>query len=515
MHFIQRAALFLSAMALPTPLIAADLPDLKKLSDKELIALYDKVRAPKKPDFCNQLSPVLAELLKRPGIQGALQDQKILADFNCALKEGNWTTAYRLMPDTEDIIGESLDSLGFLIALFSDHPENAAERLSVLAAASDGEEFLSISEDSLFQLLRDLWVGKHFAARAATADALMKSPHFKKLSADLQSSMAGAIIDEEGRLGRFERSGKLLDKIDSPYRFMDFLSMREYAPIWPQVEKAAGANLSNVLERQLKKDLAAYKKAPDDRQAFQSAAHALLFAGQFENVISHVSSFDHSEANIANATEDDAWALNVEAYALDALGRKAEAEAIFDKIAAIPYDPDKNGWLVNFTINRGSRLVELGQWEKGLEAATLAGTITEKSGSLYAKMLVRRDKICALNKLGRADEAKPLVEEIFELRKESYTTAATGLLCAGDIERAAQIIVEGLSDPVHSSGVAGDLQKPEFQLFYTQSKLPSLRETLLPRADVRAAFEKVAREIPDGFIPLAGKRRAEMNRQAP
>jgi hypothetical protein len=55
------------------------------------------------------------------------------------------------------------------------------------------------------------------------------------------------------------------------------------------------------------------------------------------------------------------------------------------------------------------------------------------------------------------------------------------------------------------------MQKWEFELFYTQSKLPTVRDVLLPRPDVRTAYDKVARDIPDAFIPLAGKRRQELD----
>ena len=95
-------------------------------------------------------------------------------------------------------------------------------------------------------------------------------------------------------------------------------------------------------------------------------------------------------------------------------------------------------------------------------------------------------------------------------RKESYSSAATALLCAGDIDRAAQLVIEALSDPVYAETMVDDLQKPEFQLFYTQSVLPTMREELLMRADVRSAYDKVGRDIPDAYIPLAGRRRVEL-----
>lgn len=510
MYLSRLSGFCFAAIAVAHPLSAMALPNLETLNDDALIAYYETVQSVEQPETCKEIVPVLAEILRRPTIKGKLQGAKTLADLNCAISEGKWVTAYRLMPDTQTYLKKDLGSLGFLIALLSDHHENASQRLIALARAKDGTELLSINDQQIFGLLRELWIANQFDVRQKTAIALLDSPHFSKLSASLQSGLNGAVIDGEGRTGIFRRSANLLDKVETPFSFTGFLSMKAFAPIWPQVEKTAGPNMAKITTRYLKAERARYKSNPESREAFQQVAHALLFAGKFEEVVEFLGSYDHSSQGIAKATEDDAWALNVEAYALDALGRRAEAEVIFDHIAAIPYNPNENGWLVNFTINRGSRLVELGQWEKGLEAATLAGNVTTESGSPYAKMLVKRDKICALVNLKRRGDAALLIEEIFLQRKESYSSAATALLCAGDIDRAAQLVIEALSDPVYAETMVDDLQKPEFQLFYTQSVLPTMREELLMRADVRSAYDKVGRDIPDAYIPLAGRRRVEL-----
>src|SRR3546814_15751674 len=79
------------------------------------------------------------------------------------------------------------------------------------------------------------------------------------------------------------------------------------------------------------------------------------------------------------------WALNAKVYALDALGRHDAAGDIFDRIVAQADVPSTSAWMVNFAINRGERLVDLGQYERGLEAAELAGRIAEEGGNGYAR----------------------------------------------------------------------------------------------------------------------------------
>jgi hypothetical protein len=511
MQLLKSSLLALAAIFATSVANATELPDLKSVTDEQLIALLGESGKGEKPEACNRISPIYGEMLRRPAFKSAeLQDQKLFADFQCALESFQWVTAYRLLPDAQRIAGNDFGDLGFYIALYSDHSLNAAERLMPIIDGKDSQPLIDMSEHELFQLLRDLWKGEQFEKRNQIVTALMQSRHYKKLPDEAQVGLVDAVISEEGRTGNFKQTPKLLGRINSPFGYDGYLALKKYQAVWPEFEKAAGPNLLIVTERGLKADMARYKADPTDRKAFQQLAHALLAAGKFEDIIAHVATFDHSAESILKATEDDGWALNVEAYALDALGRGDEASAIFDKLAAIPYNPQENGWLVSFVINRGSRLIELGRWEVGLKAATLAGEIAEKSGSPYAKMLVMRDKICALNKLGRGAEAAVMVKDIFDQRKDSQPDAATAQICAGDIERAAQIVIEALRDPVYAETMATELQKPEFRIFYTRSKLQTLRDALMSRPDVRAAFDKVARDIPDQFIPLAGKRRDEL-----
>ena len=212
----------------------------------------------------------------------------------------------------------------------------------------------------------------------------------------------------------------------------------------------------------------------------------------------------------AKLIEQDAWALNAKVIALDSLGRNAEAEAIFEAVAIIPYDPDVNGWIVGLIINRGDRLVKLGQWHKALDAAELAEKIAEKSGNDFAMMLIRKTKVCALTGIGQGDKAKILLDTMFDKRKDAYGAAAEAMLCANDDKRAGTIVLEALADTDYSDTMASNLQRPEFELIYIPSILPSLYEKLRNRPDVSAAFNKVERDIPDAYIPIAGVRRKSL-----
>lgn len=378
-----------------------------------------------------------------------------------------------------------------------------------MAGSTDGGAIGRFNMDVFWELSRLLVRNKHDESRLRMFRAMADSPHWHRLPAESRSGIAQVTIALDAKNGSFERAKMLSGDLQGPYPFLELLANRKLEPIWPTLEEIAGPNLQKVADADVAAKAEAYNRDTTDRKAFQHYAHALHFAGKFEDAIALVRTFDHSAKSLLKATEDDLWAMNVEAYALDALGRKVEAEAVFDAMGALPFEGERKSWLVNFVINRASRLVGLGQWQKGLEATMLAHQITEKSGSSYAKMLVRKARICALVNLGRAAEATPLLAEAYERREDTYPTAAEAHLCAGQDDKAAAIVLEALNDPDHVYNMADELQGEDFEIFYVKELLPSLRDRARPRPEIDAAFNAVARDLPDRLIPGASLRRRQ------
>jgi hypothetical protein len=510
MKIATRFLLGALAFATSPSLLAQSPPDFESLNDRQLSERFDEALARDPRNFCEEVSPLLDEMLKRPAFSHFSNSQKLAADYQCAVANENWTNAHAVMIKLEIQSGRNLGAAGFYVSWYAEKYVDAAKRLQSLAIASDGAQLRQLADDEYYYFFRDLDERNQHELALSTALALADSPNAASFSPDITSFVAKTIVEGEARNGRFDRSVELLKRLREPSTITTFLSVRRFEPIWPAIERYAGENLATVINDRLAADRARFDADKNDRKAFQQLAHSLHFAGKFEDVVVHVSSFGESAEAIQQATSEDAWALNIKAYALDVLGRESEAEALFDHLATIPYDSESNGWLVNFAINRASRLVELGKLEKGLQAANLAEQIASNSGSPYAKMLVRRDKICALEGLGRKSEANAIVGLVVENRKDSYAAAATAMLCVGQPDSAAQFVIEALEDPSAADDMANTLQSQGFQLFYTQSLLPTLRAALLERPDVRAAYARVARDIPDQFVPLAGKRRAEL-----
>lgn len=479
---------------------------LALLSNDELLLAYKLADEKKEPAYCKELAPILAEMDKRGSFDGPIARLNAHANMWCAIDERRWLEAYQDMINLESFIGtNALGELGFSIAVIAGKNDAAVDRLIALAKDNDPDELLLVSVDRIFELSNSLTRNKELDLHAKMLEALFQSNHFGKLKSNIQEAVATKILLVDARAGRFDRASTLMTSINNPTTYVDLLAGRIYTPIWPMLEKTAGLNLKAISLKYVALCLAHYKKDMTDRDAFQTYADALLYAGRFEDVISLV-----EVKATAKLIEQDAWALNAKVIALDSLGRNAEAEAIFEAVAIIPYDPNVNGWIVGLIINRGDRLVKLGQWHKALDAAELAEKIAEKSGNDFAMMLIRKTKVCALTGIGQGDKAKILLDTMFDKRKDAYGAAAEAMLCANDDKRAGTIVLEALADTDYSDTMASNLQRPEFELIYIPSILPSLYEKLRNRPDVSAAFNKVERDIPDAYIPITGVRRKSL-----
>lgn len=498
---------------LATPAVAAEKADYGSLSDDKLLARIEKESKEPQPDYCGAMLPMLAEMDKRPRFNQRNKMPKLFSQFQCAIEENRYKDAYNLSQQLEKMTGKLQDEeTAFVLALFAEEYPAATRRLINMAGSTDGSAIGRLDMQHFWHLSRELARQKNEESRLRMFRAMADSPHWERLTPEARSGIAQVMITLDARNGSFERANMLSRELQGPYPFLELLANRQLEPVWPALEELAGPNLRKVADADVVVKAEIYNRDKTNREAFQHYAHSLHFAGKFEDAIALVQSLDHRPKALLKATEHDLWALNIEAYALDSLGRTAEAEVVFDAMGALPFEGERQSWLVNFVINRASRLVGLGQWEKGLKATMLAHEITEKSGSPFAKMLVRRARICALVNLGRAAEAAPLLMEAYDRREDAYSSAAEAHLCAAQDDKAAAIVLEALQDPNHSSSMVDELQSDDFQIFYAREVLPSLRGRLRQRSEIDAAFNAVGRDMPDRLIPGASLRRREFAR---
>lgn len=483
---------------------------LTELDDQQLLGLFNKRIAENFADHC-RIAALLSEMVRR-NFTGGVEGFRTEYVLQCAIDRKDWPKAYQEIKQWDALGSDNPPAMEwiFRLAFLAGEHDEALDRLEIMTKLDDPGQLTGLSDKFIFALGRAL-------AKEDKADSVLRqnrmlyqSPHFEMLSAEIRSASALRMLEEQLKKEDVGDVGDMLAHITSPYGYTTMLPDRLYEPIWPQIERHAGPNLAIILGRYLQEKKSIFDLDPDDADKKQDYGHALLFAAHFEELIALAGTIDHGDSAVQNWGEQDGWLLNLEAYAHDALGNTDAADRIFDQFLDIEHRPGENGWVVNFVINRASRLVGQKRWEEGLAAAQVAGEVSNASGSAFANMLVRQSKLCALHGLGRSAEAQVILSEIEENQDDALVVAAEALLCAGERERAATLVIKGLQDEDKRGGMLEALQKPEFELFYSESSLPGIHGELRHHPEVAKLFDELARDVPDAYIPLVGARRLEL-----
>lgn len=484
----------------------SDIPDFKAMELEELIETMrsSKGRWVRQP--CEFGVPLMSALEGKAPDPAPSRRGKEYAEILCADVQRDYAdglaklTAFEKRYPDADMLKVGL--------YFDRRAENADSALARLRG---------LDYDGLTKLTADdLWPVARIINRAGKSDVLndlaldwSENGLFGALEFDLLSGLSNRALQAAVRQGRPDLADDLLATITSPQSYITLLTDRKFESIWPRIEARAGPNLTTVGMEDVELKLARLENATSDRDRFSAAAHALHFNGQFEEAIALAGQWQKREDRGTEIEEGDGWALNIQAYAYDSLGEVAKADAIFDKLAAI--DPEENYWVVSFVINRASRLVGQGRWEEGLEATDLARAVADKNGTTYAKLLIARDRSCALLKLGRADEARAELAFMRENIDDGAVVVVQGLMCHGLDDEAAQILSGRFADPDKRNEAVAAFEVGPLDLFYTQSIIPDAGKLLASHPDLAAEYAKYVRPMPEQFIPAAVLKRVRLD----
>lgn len=480
-------------------------------SDGQLSAALDIQMKGPRQDWCGVLVPLTHQMVTRGGFSARISSLEIFSNMHCALSEERWSDAYRAMVAFERKSGGRIE-FPYSVAIAQSAEQFAVAEARLFAHLDSGKT-ASVSDREarvVWNLSRAYYRAKRSNDRLDLLRKLSVPERLAKFPSDDGRSIGSLLFFLEAEAGNTEAAVALLPNLKSPDGVIGALADRRYSALWPQIEAKVGPNLATLIHAQVALYEAEVAAAPGSESALRNLAGSYLMAGRFEDVVKLVEAREPAADGYGKLTEDMAWALNAKVYALDALGRGDEAAVTFDRIAAVELNDRTRGWLVNFVINRAIRLVDVGKAAQGLEAAQLAGDVAAEAGSEFARMLVRRTKICALSALGRIGEAKPLLDETSALASEAQPVAAEAMICANADDEAAKIVIAALNDQATAGAMLEALQRPEFGLWYNDSVLPSLSDRLRKRSDVAPLFEKLGRDIPRDFVPLLSERRAKL-----
>lgn len=462
------------------------------VSDEELEALLFRLNESGAFNHCKKTLPVAEEVLRRDPSNLNKKASKNHAEVWCAIDELRWSDAYTAMVQYEENLRTSMGSFGFTLAHFAHRYEDAVVRLEELGRYDQSNDILEVDPEGFWRLISSLSSEGRKDLKERAINAMVKSPYFESFKVSFRSELARRKLRSDAKSGNFKDSDKWISGMINPTSYISMLSDKKLEPIWADLEAAVGENFVDINKRHVDAVTQEYLRDFSDDEAYMDLAHALVFAGRFQEAIDFI--ITPEDEDFPAITEDEAWALNMKVSALDAVGRRDEAEVLFEKLATMPVTDDNKYWLISFTINRADRLAGYGKWEEAIEAAEYAENF---SGNAYAKMLIRRIKVCAYITQGK--NALDLLNELYENREDSYVSAATAMMCSGDDDAAVAIMLEALED---GSGRTA-LQDPRFSFYVVRPEEKNLHELLEANEELRTAFEKKARLIPEKYLPLA------------
>lgn len=477
---------------------------------KRATALY----AAEGTSACRDMVPVLTEIVRRKSFDPSFVSFKLRFDLQCAIDEKRYDEAYALLTQNEKVNGPVVAPIAtVMIALEAKQYDAAIDRL--IAGAMKPADAGGLADP----INNFRWLGRKLAEadRPDLALALnrrfVNAPIFRTLPDRDRDNVRESLFVREVEAGNIEAARPLLDSITEPIWYFRLLADRRYSAFWPELERSAGPNMESAFETNIGRARADRRRSPEDIEKLSALVTALDEAGRYDEVLALTESFA-DPAKFETLGEYHFWALDSRTNALDGLGREAEANALFDAMAAIPFDANKNGWLVNFVANRTARLARMGEWEKALAASERAIFVASQYGSPYVRQFLAADRACALEKLGRKAESLPLLATGEKNRADSPSAAVEALQCAGRTDRAAEIVIESLRDPALRTDMLRNLQGQEFT---TQAVRTDGEDHFLPlksRPDVAAIYNEVGRDLPSSLVTPAGKRWLEQQAAA-
>jgi tetratricopeptide (TPR) repeat protein len=505
------------AAMVATPLTAQEvvpapepLPDLSAMTGAEVLALFKGAGDRWIRESCEFGVPVTTAMEEKVGKTVPIRRARIYAAALCADRKQRYADGAALAQEL-NAVDPALQDVG-LPLYFARRLEDADMVLAILGAL-EGKTLGDLDKDEYWAIIRlfaQQGRGKDLDALSLAWVAGGKLPF---IDGDLHEGIAVRGLREAARTGRADLVDTLLLSITSPPSYIDLLTSRDYEPFWPQIEARAGANLATIGAEHVRMTSAGLTNAASDRDRLSDAAHALHYNGQYADAIALAKRWRARSGPDAPFEEGDGWALNIEAYAYDALGQPEKADAVFEELAKL--DPETHPWVVNFVINRASRLTGQGRWKEGLKATVLARSVAETHGSTFAKMIIARDRACAFERLGRAQEAAVELAFLRDKAKDAIEYTVRGLMCHGLHDEAAGLLLAALRDESERDTAIAAFLTDELDLFYTASILPDARDLLPDYPELAEELSKHMRAMPEPFIPQAALRRVALTEGAP
>lgn len=315
---------------------------------------------------------------------------------------------------------------------------------------------------------------------------------------DDQSDIWFKLVGELLARGRAAEAARVMPLVTHGGDRLSLYAMRRY----DQARGLAGfapLDVAAVLDADLE---AARRRAEGgDPKAATAYGMKLIYRGRFEEVLALA---DAALAPPPPAPTDDEtlktgrWWLDIRSRALDGLGRRDEALAVAEAVAATAGDDT-----VSFAINLGWYFVRLDRPQEALDAVAL---VRDEDASGYGRMQAAVVRACAGQALGDADPAlAEATRAVFDYMAEHWRDApaayAEALACRGDETGIADLYLRRLADPELDAAAVASMHDylPAPHPTPVDQRMLAVWQAAVDRPEVVAARDAVGRRLD---IPL-------------
>jgi tetratricopeptide (TPR) repeat protein len=483
--------------------------DASKLDDTALAAALETALERDEPRLCDELVPLTAEMLRRappPATDETLKAGN--AELWCAIGEERYADASAALQRTEARVGrqDRFDAVALSLHSFLNDFDSAVARMDAIARTDGGVALTRVTPEVIYEISGKLQRAKRSGLLIAFWSSIYSAQTFAQLDPDVRGGAGINLLRAKADAGLLsDKDGDLANLVTNASAFATLLAQKRYAPIWPHMEARAGDNMANLLTLDLQLNVERFKDDPDNTERFAALIYSLLQAGKLEEAIEFTESLRKDSMDYSGIDEQIGWAINSMAIALRASGRPKEGLKALDRLASL--DTQTHSWVVNFAINHAASLAGEARHEEALKSYERAQPIAEKQGSPYARAIIAGQRACSLHALGRSAEAADAVKVLEGMRNDAPSRALGFAMCAGRDDLAIAWALEGLADDTYRPGIISVLQPVYMEGTPSPWNDPQPNLLLAMSPALAAAFDRVARVVPERFAPLGGKPR--------
>ncbi|KAB7647964.1 hypothetical protein [Polymorphobacter fuscus] len=389
----------------------------------------------------------------------------------------------------------------FLLRAFDGDPKGAGDTL-LLIAATDSKGLSLLPTEVVTEVLRAAQDAskaggdRGFELDYALVAANWSPPDTTIADLDwLRLRLATALAARD----RLEDARPIVASILSPVVLVRLGIDRRFQKLWPEIEARLGPGADTADAAYVAAAKARFDAAPNSLIARLGYAEALNIASREPEAMAVADVATTPEA-LAALTDREIWLVNLHAELLGDAGQVDKALARLAALNATPIAgrPGLTGTIISETLLAQS----LGRPKLALELAD-AATSKIPAASDFGRLYLAQARTCALADLDRKADAVTAAADILAKPDGNGEATLAALICLGRMDDAAAAIIKRLEDPADRTAMLFNLQP------FLITDRPNPRDTryragmraLKARGDVKAAYQKVGRDLPAAVAP--------------